>query len=74
MIVSAVVDLAAAGLKLADTIETNLNRPDMIAAAVANTRQKYRDAVDAAQAVIADPKASKADKDHAFTFIQRIES
>lgn len=66
--------LASAGLNLANTIEQNLNRPDMVAAAVAKTRQKYRDAVDAAQAVLADPKASQVDKGIAFTFIQRIES
>lgn len=72
--ITAFADLAAASLKLANTVEQNKNRPDMIAAAVARTRQTYRDAVDAAQAVIADPKSSQADKDHAFVFIQRIES
>jgi hypothetical protein len=37
-------------------------------------RQAHRNAVDRAQAIIADPKASKADKDNAFVFIQTCES
>jgi hypothetical protein len=72
--ITAFAELATASLNLANTVEQNMNRPDMVAAAVAKTRQKYRDAVDAAQAVIADPKSSQADQQHAFAFIQRIES
>lgn len=66
--------LASASLNLVNTVEQNMNRPDMVKAAVARTRQKYRDAVDAAQAVLADPKSSEVEKADAFTFIQRIES
>jgi hypothetical protein len=72
--ITAFAELAAEGLKAFNLIEENLNRPDMIAAAIKRYRQKHSDAVDAAQAVLQDPNASKADKDQAFEFIQRIES
>lgn len=72
--ITAFVDLAAEGLKAFNLIETNMNRPDMVASAIAKMKQRYRDAVQAAQDTLKDPKASQTDKDHAFQFIQRIES
>ncbi len=72
--ITEIASLVSASLNLANTVEQNMNRPDMVKAAVARVRQKYRDAVDAAQAVIADPKASQADQQHAFDFIKKIES
>ena len=72
--ITAVTELAAEGLKFVNIVETNLNRPDMIAEAIKRYRQKHRDTVDAAQAILANPKASQRKKDEAFGFIQRIES
>jgi hypothetical protein len=73
-VITAIFDLAAESLKAFNLIEGNMNRPDMIAAAIAKVRQKSRDAVDKAQAVLQDTKASQADKNSAFEFIRRIES
>ena len=72
--ISAIADVVAQGLKLADTIESNLNRPDIIAEATKRYRQKHKDAVDAAQAILANPKATPEQKHEAFQFIQRVES
>lgn len=72
--ITAIASVVAEGLKLANTVETNLNRPDMVADAVKRYRQSHRNAVDAAQAVLADPKSSPQQKDDAFAFIQRVES
>ena len=72
--ISAIADVVAEGLKLANTIESNLNRPDIVAEATKRYRQKHKDAVDAAQSVLSDPTASAEKRHNAFIFIQQIES
>ncbi len=72
--ITAIAEVVAEGLKLANTVESNLNRPDIVAAAIKRYRQKQSDAMDAAQAVLQDPKSSAEARGQAFRFIQRIES
>lgn len=72
--ITAVISLVAEAAKAFNIIEGNMNRPDMIAAAIKKVRQKQRDAVDAAQAILQNANATPQDKAHAFEFIQKIES
>ena len=72
--ITAFAELAVQSLKAFNLIEENVNRPDIVSAAVKKMRQNYDDAVEKAQAILQDPNASKSDKAEAFDFIQRIES